>query len=112
MDCSLPGSSVYGFSRQEYWSGLPFPTSGNCPSLGTEPASRVSPALAGGFFTINATWEAHILDSSPAKHLLQMFSSSLWLVFSFPHIIFHRVEVFILFKSSLFFLSFMPIFCI
>ena len=27
MDCSLPGSSVHGFSRQEYWSGLPFPSS-------------------------------------------------------------------------------------
>ena len=26
MDCSLPGSSVYGISRQEYWSGLPFPS--------------------------------------------------------------------------------------
>ena len=26
MDCSLPGSSVHGFSRQEYWSGLPFPS--------------------------------------------------------------------------------------
>ena len=25
MDCSLPGSSVHGFSRQEYWSGFPFP---------------------------------------------------------------------------------------
>ena len=28
IDCSLPGSSVYGFSRQEYWSGLPFPSPG------------------------------------------------------------------------------------
>ena len=26
MDCSLPGSSIHGFSRQEYWSGLPFPS--------------------------------------------------------------------------------------
>ena len=26
MDCSLPGSSVQGFSRQEYWSGLPLPS--------------------------------------------------------------------------------------
>ena len=26
MDCSLPGSSVHGFSRQEYWSGLPLPS--------------------------------------------------------------------------------------
>ena len=27
MDCSLPGSSVHGFSRQEYWSGVPLPYS-------------------------------------------------------------------------------------
>ena len=27
MHCSLPGSSVYGFSRQEYWSGVPLPSS-------------------------------------------------------------------------------------
>ena len=30
MDCSLPGSSVHGFSRQEYWSGLPFPSPNAC----------------------------------------------------------------------------------
>ena len=37
-----------GFSRQEYWSGLAFPSPGNPPDPGKEPAS---PALAGGFFT-------------------------------------------------------------
>ena len=37
-----------GFSRQEYWSGLPFPSPRNLPDPGTEPAS---PTLAGGFFT-------------------------------------------------------------
>ena len=46
------------FSRQEYWSGLPFPTSGDLPDPGIEPASLVSPALAGGFFTTSTTWEA------------------------------------------------------
>ena len=40
-----------GFSSQEYWSGLPFPTPGNVPDTGTEPISLVSPALAGRFFT-------------------------------------------------------------
>ena len=39
------------FSRQEYWSGLPFPTPGDLPNPGIEPTSHVSPALAGGFFT-------------------------------------------------------------
>ena len=42
MDCSLPGSSVHGFSRQEYWSGLPFPSSGELHNPGIEPRS---PAL-------------------------------------------------------------------
>ena len=37
-----------GFSRQEHWSGLPFPSPGDLPDPGMEPAS---PALAGGFFT-------------------------------------------------------------
>ena len=40
------------FSRQEYWSGLPFPTPGDLPDPGIKYASLVSPALAGGFFTI------------------------------------------------------------
>ena len=34
-----------GFSRQEYWSGLPFPSPGDLPEPGTEPTSPVSPAL-------------------------------------------------------------------
>ena len=45
-----PGSSVHGTSRQEYWSGFPFPTPGDLPNPGTEPESLASPALAGGFF--------------------------------------------------------------
>ena len=40
-----------GFSRQEYWSGLPFPPPGDLPDPGTEPMSPVAPALAGKFFT-------------------------------------------------------------
>ena len=40
-----------GFSRQEYWSGLPFPLPGDLPDPGIEPTSHVSPALIGRFFT-------------------------------------------------------------
>ena len=59
MDKSLPGSSVHGdFPGEKYWSRSPFPTPGNLPNPGIEPASLVSPALAGGFFTTSATWEA------------------------------------------------------
>ena len=84
MNYSPPGSSVHGIfqarilklvaisyfrefsqprdwtwvswvSRQEYWSGLPFPTSGDFPNIGIEPGSPgspVSPELAGRYFTI------------------------------------------------------------
>ena len=46
MDCSLSGSSVQGNSpRQEYWSGLPFPSPRDLSNPGTEPRSPVSPAL-------------------------------------------------------------------
>ena len=44
-----------GFSRQEYWSRLPFPPPGDLPSSGIKPTSLVSPALAGGVFTTGAT---------------------------------------------------------
>ena len=44
-----------GFSRQEYWNGLPCPLPGNLPSPGIELVSLMSPAFASRFFT---TWEA------------------------------------------------------
>ena len=48
-----------GFSRQEYWSGVLFPSPGDLPNPGIKPASLLFPALAGRFFTTRATWEAH-----------------------------------------------------
>ena len=45
-----------GFSRQEYWSGLPFLPPGCLPDQGMEPTSLMSPGLAGGFLTSSATW--------------------------------------------------------
>ena len=47
-----------GFSRQEHWNGLPFPSPGDLPNPGMEPESLVSPELAGEFFTKSTTWEA------------------------------------------------------
>ena len=44
-----------GFSRQEYWSGLPCPPPGDLPDPGIEPKSLMSPALSGGFFTTSPT---------------------------------------------------------
>ena len=54
--CQAPLSM--GFFRQEYWSGLPGAPPGDLPNSGIEPASLMSPALAGTFFTISTTWEA------------------------------------------------------
>ena len=57
MDCSLPDSSVHGFPRQEYWSGLPCPPPEDLPNSEIKPISLKSPALAGGFFATSATGE-------------------------------------------------------
>ena len=48
-----------GFSWQEYWSGLPFLPPGDLPKPGIKPASLMSPALAGGFFTTEPPGEPH-----------------------------------------------------
>ena len=47
--CQAPLSME--FSRQEYWSELPFPLRRDLPNSGIKPASPASPTLAGGFFT-------------------------------------------------------------
>ena len=52
-----------GFSRQEYHSGLPCPSAGDLSDPGIETTSPMSSALADGFFTTSATWEA-LLGSS------------------------------------------------
>ena len=57
VDCQAPLSM--GLSRQEYWSGLPFPSpEDDLPGPGIKPTSLMSPVLAGRFFTSSATWEA------------------------------------------------------
>ena len=50
MGCSLPASSIHGFSRQEYWSGLLFHSSGDLPDPGIEPGS---PALQADFYHLS-----------------------------------------------------------
>ena len=51
--CQTPVSM--GFSRQEYWSGLPCPPPGDLHDPEMKTMSLMSPALAGGFFTTSAT---------------------------------------------------------
>ena len=49
---------------------LPFPPLRDLPDPGIKPESLMSPALAGGFFTTSATWEAHVLYTT--THILDM----------------------------------------
>ena len=62
-----------GFSRQEYWSGLPFPSPGDLPNPGIELVFLVSPALAGGFFTTSTTLEGPLLIQ--LHHIIILFQS-------------------------------------
>ena len=59
-----------GFSRQEYWSGLPWPPPGDLPDPKIEPVSLMPPALAGEFFTTSATL-------SPFKGILAVYAQNI-----------------------------------
>ena len=59
MDCSLPGFSIRGILQARILESVAGSPPGALPDLGIETASLISPALAGGFFTTGATWEAH-----------------------------------------------------
>ena len=61
-----------GFSRQDYWSGLPCPPPGDLPDPGIESASLMSPALAGGFFTISTHKNASILSAHLNKQIYML----------------------------------------
>ena len=56
MDCVPQAPLSMGFSRQEYWSGLPLPSPRNLPNPRIEPTSPVSPAL-----------QAYSLPTEPLK---------------------------------------------
>ena len=74
-----------GFSRREYWSELPCPPPGDLRDAGIEPASLMSPDLAGKFFTTSTTWEA----PGELVHLVivfGLFSVPIWEI----HIYFKR----------------------
>ena len=60
------------FSRQEYWSGLPFPTWGDLADSGIEPMSLASPQLAGRFFTTVCPWHHKELDMTEWLLLLEL----------------------------------------
>ena len=60
MDCSPPDSFVHGILQARILKWVAISSSGDLPDPGIEPASLKSPALAVGFFTTSATWEAQI----------------------------------------------------
>ena len=59
-----------GFSREEYWNGLPFPSPGDLPDAGIEPISLLSPALAGGIFTTRATQAKTYITEKKKKRVI------------------------------------------
>ena len=63
-----------GFSRQEYWSGLPCPPPGDLPDPRTEPRSLLSPELAGRFFSTSTTLAVFIILFSSVKSSISFFS--------------------------------------
>ena len=104
--CQAPLS--VGFSRQEFWSSLPFPSPGD-PNPGIEPASLVSPALAIGFFTTSTTcsclenprdggaWWAAVYGVAQSwtrlKRLSSTSSSTTWEAYILSYIIFLTLTV-------------------
>ena len=70
MDISQAPLSME-FSKQEYWSGFPFPTPGDLPKPGIKPTSLASPALAGRFFITSATK----IPRSYSLHFLKFYDS-------------------------------------
>ena len=92
MDCSVAHQAPLsmGFSWQENWSGLPLPSSGDLSNPEIEPASLVSPALAGRFFTtmppgkpfpcnfIVNQWKGAIILPILQLNKLQTFGTGVW----------------------------------
>ena len=79
VPCQLPLSM--GFSRQEYWSGLPFPSMEDLPNPGIQFESPASPALAGGFFTtvpLRALKQIRIQTNQSFHFLVDLSSLQQW----------------------------------
>ena len=63
--CQVPLSME--FSRQAYWSGVPFPTPGHLLDSGIKPKFPASSSLAGGLFTTEPPGKPHIICGPTAK---------------------------------------------
>ena len=70
------GPLSMGFSRQEYWSGLPCPAPGDLPDPGINPVSPTSPALLGGIFTTSALGKPGALELCGKEYTIPSVSFS------------------------------------
>ena len=69
-----------GYTRQEYWSGLPCPPSGDLPDPGIK-LGLMSPELAGGLFNSSTTWQALSIRSQHLNIMLAyylLFEGGTW----------------------------------
>ena len=84
-DCSLPGSSVHGILKARIleWIVMPFSRGSSWP--GMEFPYLMSPALAGGFFTTRATWEAHPTSGYYLINMALYFQPIIKFLFQLPH---------------------------
>ena len=80
-----------GFSRHEYWSGLPCPPPGDCPSPGTKAASPASSAVAGRFFTTESPARARAVT-----HQLTRYIAVSYALFLPPHFLSSLSSTFIM----------------
>ena len=72
-----------GFSRQEYWSGLPCPPPVDLSDWGMEPVSLMFPALAGRFFTASTIWDSYVTSNVSCSGRLSWPPSLTCLVFPY-----------------------------
>ena len=86
-----------GFSRQEYWSGLPCPPPGALPDPEIEPTSLMSPVLAGRFFITHTTFTPLMVffDEQICNNInvilfthLFLYSQCFWGIFVHPKFFF------------------------
>ena len=93
VSCQAPLSM--GFSRREYWSGVPCPLPGHLPDPGMEAASLRSPALRGRLLATSATQGAH--ETYKYIHILHTIRIVLYIVFCFFHCMYIRVYTTVIF---------------
>ena len=106
MDCSPSGPPSMGFSRQEYWGGLPFPTSEDLPDPGIKPVSSCISCISWWILYHCTTWGTlfiPIIASKPCLPFISSFAKNtfsyypwLFLLFgslgSLLHTVFHDVS--------------------